>query len=331
MSLHGDHLVQHISKAQLRSQNTLHVVGVCSNPVRYQSRYRLAREWIGHMARTDCVDLTVVEATFGDRQNELEEASQHAGANYYPVRVGSESWIKEPLINLGIRHAIARDRYAKYFAWIDMDVFFRDGNWAQETLHQLQHFHVVQPWQDCADLRPSGGIYQHFKSFGYQHQRRVPKQMWPAQPYEYAHSGFAWACTRLFFENVRGLMDFAPLGSADHHMAFACIGEVDDTIHGKMSPSFFRLCREWQAAAMRVTKGEVGFVNGRIEHYFHGPKARRYYRERWQILVDHGFDPDTDLAYDEQGIRVIAQSKPALEQAIGLYNRSRVEDSIEEN
>ncbi len=329
-SLHGEHLVKHVLHKELRDENTLHAVGVCVNPVRYQSRYRLARKWIAHMAQVPCVRLLIVEAAFGERQHELVETCNEHGVEYYPVRVDSETWFKESLINIGMRRIIGRYPHAKYLSWQDMDVFFRDANWAQETLHQLQHFHVVQPWQSCADLGASGNILRDFASFGYQHQRRAPKQMHPSQPYEYAHSGFAWACTRLFWENVRGLMDFAPLGSADHHMAFACIGEVNNTVHGKMSPEFKRLCLEWQTWAMKVTKGEVGFAPGRIEHYFHGPKNRRYYRERWQILIDHGFDPTKDMSYDEQGLRVIS-AKPALEQAIRLYNRSRHEDSIEEN
>jgi len=112
-------------------------------------------------------------------------------------------------------------------------------------------------------------------------------------------------------------------------MAFAMIGEVANTVHGGMSASFKRRCAEWQDRALRITKREVGFVPGRIEHMFHGPKKRRYYRERWQILIDHNYDPDTDLAYDAQGLPIIV-GKPALEQAIRLYNRSRFEDSIEE-
>jgi hypothetical protein len=175
------------------------------------------------------------------------------------------------MLNLGMRRILVNHPEARYLAWIDMDVFFNEKGWALETLHQLQHYHVVQPWQDCADLGPHGGIYQHFRSFGYQHQRRMPKQKHPSQTYyQYAHSGFAWACTRTFYEQVQGLMDFAILGSADHHMAFAMIGETKDTIHGMMHPSFFRRCYEWQDKAMRITKGEVGFVNGFITHEFHG-------------------------------------------------------------
>lgn len=37
----------------------------------------------------------------------------------------------------------------------------------------------------------------------------------------YGHTGYVWACTRYFWENVGGLMDFCILGSADHNMALA--------------------------------------------------------------------------------------------------------------
>lgn len=328
-------ITNHVTKSALKSDNTLHVIGVCSNPVRYHSRYMLAREFITEMVKTPCVKLHVVEASFGDRSLELEEICTQAGASLYPLKITSEAWIKESMINIGFRRVTGEYPQAKYFAWIDMDVFFRDPNWAQETLHQLQHFPVVQPWQDCADLGPHGGIQRHFRSFGYQHQRRAPKQKHPSQKsYEYAHSGFAWAATRGFLEQMWGaggssgpLMDFAILGSADHHMAFACIGETQDTIHKMMHPSFFRKCYEWQDRAMRYTKGEVGFCQGRIEHKWHGKKNRRFYRERWQILVDHEYDPDRDLMHDAQGL-VTLVGKPSLEQAIRLYNRSRLEDDV---
>lgn len=320
------HTADHIKHHGLRSDSTLYVVGVVSNPVRYNSRYRIAREWIQHMAHTPHVQLVLVEAAFGDRHWEVTDE-----CNDFHIRLNtrSEAWIKENMINIGMRAVLAKHPSAKYLAWVDADVFFRTPGWALETIHQLQHFSVVQPWQDCLDLGPHGNVFQHFKSFGYQHQMRVPKQKWPGQPYPYAHSGFAWACTRHFWENVRGLCEVGILGSSDHHMAFAMIGEVRDTIHSKMAPSFFRICEEWQRRATRVTHNEVGFVHGRIEHQFHGPKKRRYYRERWQLLWENGYDPDTDIMYDEQGLLHIV-GKPALEQAIRLYNRSRLEDSNEE-
>lgn len=330
-----NHLVDHITRPQLQSDNTLYVIGVCSNPARWHSRYRVAREWIAHMLATPNVHLIIVEAAFGDRQHEL---SPTEGQNYtfIPVRVKSETWIKESMIMLGMKHAIVKFN-AMYLDWHDMDVFHRDPYWAQEALHQLQHFEILQPWADCADLNFQGGITRHFRSFGFQHQRGGPKQKHPSQKYyEYAHSGFAWSCTRKFAEFMWGagdsngpLMNWAILGSADHHMAFACIGETKDTIHKMMHPSFFRKCYEWENRAMMVTKGDVGFVPGRIEHVFHGPKNRRYYRERWQVLVDHKYDPDTQLWTDEQGITTL-YGNHKLEHAIRKYNRSRFEDDISE-
>lgn len=288
------------------------------------------------MIRTPNVHLTVVEAAFGDRHHELSPDADLY--DHVKLRTSSESWIKESMLNIGYRSVIGKYPQAKYFAMIDMDVFFRDPNWALESIHQLQHFDVIQPWQDCADLAPHGGISRHFRSFGFQHQKRSPKQKHPTQTYyEYAHSGFAWCYTRRFLENMIGaggsngpMMNWAILGSADHHSAFACIGETKDTIHRMMHPSFFRKCYEWQDKAMMITHGEVGFSTGRIEHKWHGMKSRRYYRERWQILVDHKYDPDKMLMNDPQGLTILIGNNK-LEQAIRLYNRSRMEDGIDEH
>lgn len=321
----NNHLQNHIKHNDLVSDSTLHVIGVITNPIRYHSRYRLYNEWQEAMIKTPNVKVYTVEAAFGDRHHEITTSDNNQNLQ---VRSKQEIWIKENMINLGVKHLLPQKW--KYMAWVDCDVFFRDPNWAIETIHQLQHFPVVQPWQDCLDLGFHGNVFQHFKSFGYQHQRRIPKQKWPGDYYQYAHTGYAWACRRDFYENVQNLMDIGILGSGDHHMAFAMIGEVKDTVHKKMSGSFLRRCNEWQDRAMRITHGEVGFTNGRIEHQFHGPKKRRKYRERWQILIDNKFDPDLDLMYDSQGLLNLV-GKPALLQDIHLYNVQRLEDSIEEN
>ncbi len=314
------HLANQILHPELRSDNTLHVVGVVSNPERYNSRYRLAREWLERMQATPNVQVHLVEAAFGDRQHELEAPSKHC------LRVSTNAWIKENMINLGVKHLLPVDW--RYLAWVDCDVEFRSPTWAQETMHQLQHFAVLQPWAHVADLTHQGSVSSSTASFG-QTDATGKREIQTPNGYTYGHTGYAWACTRSFWEQVEGLVDFCILGSADHHMALACVGECERTIHTQMISPFFRKLLEWQARAVRVTHGEVGFVEGRIEHHFHGPKKRRYYRERWQILVDNAFNPDTDLMRDAQGVIHIV-GKPALESAIRKYNRARLEDSIED-
>ncbi len=323
MSSHAQHLVSHIRNPTLLNDNTLHVVSMVSNPVRFHRRYGLFRQYQAEMEATPNVKLHTVEVAYGDRPFEVTEAGN---PRHLQLRTRQELWHKENAINLGVRHLVPRE--AKYIAWVDGDITFRNPEWAQETLHQLQHHPVVQPWQHVSDLGFEGDIMGTFDSFCSLYRRGIQIQTNPSEPYKYGHSGFAWACTRAFWEQAGGLMDFPILGSADHHMAWAMVGEVHKSVHGMMSEPFKRRCTEWQRRAYMLTKGNVGFVKGRIEHHFHGSKKNRQYRERWQLFIDHRFNPDSDLMYDQQGLLMLI-GKPGLEQDIMRYMRHRNEDSID--
>lgn len=276
------------------------------------------------MEQTANVKLYLVEAAYGDRHHEITtcENSRHG-----MVRINSNAWVKENLINVGVQQLFPRDW--KYMAWLDTDIFFRDPHWAQEALHQLQHFNLIQPWSQCADLGHHGNINTLFNSFGYLQQAGIPIQKHQHDPYRYGHSGFGYCATRLFWENLpRGLMDFCVLGSADWHMAWAAAGEVDVTLRTFISHSYNRRAREWQHGAMKTTHGQIGFCQGRLEHKFHGAKPNRKYKERNGILIECGFDPDKHLAYDAQGVIHIVGNKK-LEHEIHQYNLNRKEDSID--
>jgi hypothetical protein len=344
--MHGTHLVNHIKHGDTIDDTTLHVVRVVSNPVRYHSRYRLAREQEEFLKKCPNIKLYTVEAAFGRRHHEIVEKQSDTSLL---IRTSSEIWIKENMINLGVRHLFPRDW--KYMAWIDADVIWNDPSWGLEAIQQLQHYQVIQPWTDGLDLGNYGNVLQHFRSFGHQHYLEfdhdlnnamhgrkpstvttgfAPASAMPNLDYRrFGHTGYAWACTRLFWENVNGLMDFCILGSADHNMALAMIGNVDFSINGKMSKAFFDKCHEWQEKALRITHKQVGATHDRLEHAFHGCKKNRFYTERWKILVHFGFDPVKDLMYDDQGVIKLI-GKPDLEHAIRHYNRSRREDDISE-
>lgn len=323
------HIHRQIKKPELQQDSTLHVVGVISNPARYHSRYRLARDFIAEMEATKNVKLYIVEAAFGDRHFEVTDSDNPRNLQ---LRTDYEIWHKENMVNLGVKRLLPPNW--KYVAWVDCDVSFRDPDWALSALHEMQHFPVIQPWSDCMDLGPKGNVMQLFRSFCAVHASGAPMKRLNhhsrAGEYKYGHSGYAWACTREFWEAVGGLMDFPILGSGDNHMAWAMIGDVDESIHKKMIRTFRTRCHDWERRAYRVTKGQLGFIEGRIEHHFHGPKAARRYRERWQILLDHFFDPDMDLSYDEQGMLYLI-GKPKLQDEIRRYMRGRNEDSTEES
>lgn len=326
--MHRGHLVQHVQRHDLRSDNTLYVIGVVSNHARYQSRYRLARDFMARMEATPNVQLCIVEAAFGDRHYEVTDGNNPW---HLQVRTNSEIWWKEAQINAGVRYLLPRDW--KYLAWVDMDVEFDNPQWALDTIHQLQHYPIVQPWQNAINMGPHGNILRTWDSVGFKVHKHGPKVLkdkkYTGDPYTFGHCGYAWACTRAFFENVCGLIDYAILGSADHHMALGCRGSYSLSIHSMVHGNFMRLCHEWQERAMQVTHGIVGHTVGHLRHHFHGPMSRRGYIDRWNILVRHQFDPIADLRRDERGMPLLI-GKPHLEHDIRMYMRNRHEDSIEE-
>jgi hypothetical protein len=319
------HLSNHIKHQELRSDNTLHVIGVISNPVRYHSRYRLFKEWYERMKNTPNTKVYVVETAYGDRHHEVTEKGH---PNHLQLRTNSEIWIKENMINLAVRDLLPRDW--KYVAWVDCDVEFSNPNWALDTIHQLQHYAIVQPWQSAINLGPDGEILKSFDSVGYKNYRGKHHcdKKYTGDPYIFGHCGYAWACTRAFWENVGSLIEVGILGSSDHHMALGCCGYYSHSVHSAVKGSFMDICHDWQTRAMQLTHGIIGFTVGHLKHYFHGSMGRRQYVNRWNILIEHGFDPKKDLMRDAQGLIKLC-GKPRLEHAIRLYNRDRLEDSIE--
>jgi hypothetical protein len=294
----------------------LHVVTAIANPIRWESRIRLYREFERHMLASG-VHLTTVECAYGDRPFELAGDPR---VNHVPVRARSLVWTKENLLNIGISR-LPQDW--KYVAWIDADIAFRRANWAADTVHALQQYDIVQPWTDCYDLGPRDEHLQAHRSFCKQWMDHQP--VGPG-PYRFAHPGYAWAATRGALEHLGGLIETASLGAADHHMALALAGKMERSLPGGIEPGYVRPIAQWQARATAHIAGNIGCIPGTIEHSWHGAKARRRYVDRWQVLVRHRFDPFTDLKRNIWGVFELAGNKPGLRRDIDAYMRGRDED-----
>jgi hypothetical protein len=66
---------------------------------------------------------------------------------------------------------------------------------------------------------------------------------------------------------------------------------------------------------------------GTIEHHWHGRKTDRKYWERWQILEQYAYNPETDIKKNTWGIFEMAGNKPMLTQAVAGYFHARNEDA----
>ncbi len=302
----------------------LHVFTARANPLRWAAPDRIFSQWAEHMLDSG-VTLTVVECQYGER--DFACALPHV--NHIGVRAKTWCWTKENLLNIGIQ----RTPTARYVATADSDVFFRRADWASETVEALQHYDVIQPWTHAYDLGPNDELMAQHVSFC--RQLRYGKPVWADRPdfwssaggaYEYPHSGYCWAWTRQALDWLGGLLEICGMGSGDHHMALALAGHAEHSLPGQALGAYATHVLRWQDRARRHINGNVGFVDGTIEHRFHGRKADRGYLSRWQMFLRHEFNPDTDLKRNMHGVFEWAGNKPELRREFDLYLRSRQED-----
>lgn len=276
------------------------------------------------------VKLITVELAFGDRPFVVTESNDPLDIQ---MRTHEELWQKEAMINAAI-HRLPHNW--EYVAWIDADIQFQRQDWAEETWNQLQHFMFVQPWATCLDMGPNLEVIQTHKSFCYQWWRNNfnPPVKSGYYPYDgtFFHPGYAWAARREAVDLVGGLFDTAILGAGDHHMALAMIGCADRSCPLPRDNRYYKKIKIWEDRCTKYIKKDIGFCDGIILHGWHGKKKDRRYRERWSILTDNQFDPDTDLRRDSQGLWQLNVDTPRqirLRDEIRAYFRQRQEDSID--
>jgi len=309
------------------------VVAVISNSVRYRSRVRLFKKFHKEM-RDAGAQMIVVELAYGRRAFEVtEEGNPH----HLQLRSEAEIWHKENMINLGVLRLTEVAPDWKYFAFIDADISFVPSHsfverqrWISETIHQLQHYAVIQMFQHAVDLGPTGEVFAKHEGFAWSyHEGKITKQ---TQKYTSFHPGYAWAIRREAFTQVGGLIETAILGAGDRHMAYGMIGMMNVSIQPKLHPNYSVPLMQWQARAERYIQRNIGYLPGTIVHHWHGKKKDRKYHDRWNILVQNQFDPYTDLKRNEHGLLelvVITPRQMKLRDDIRKYMRSRNEDSLD--
>lgn len=346
---------------QWSEDQTLHVSVSYSNPFRWQTRRRLANDYIRHMRNSPNISLWVVEMAYGDRPHEVTSPDHPQDIQ---LRTNHELFHKENGWNIGVSHF---PQGWKYGCCSDADFHFTRHDWALETIHQLQHYEFVQPFSSYVDV--SGNIYgqkdvpMRYNSaffFNYiQNGYKVSPQYHngvvtttkdgkvtftkagadayasalKAEPSEggvfmrgVGATGGAIAFRRSAFEAVGGMLDRCILGHADWYMAFQLVGVEPPDIHSqRYHPDYKRYVRSWGERAKEL-KRNVGYTDGHAIHYWHGSKTRRAYSSRDVILARNQYSPYDDVHADYQGVWRLNPNKPELRDDIRRYFISRFED-----
>jgi hypothetical protein len=229
-------------------------------------------------------------------------------------------WLKESIINMASTH-LPKDW--KYLAWIDADILFLNQNWVQDTKEILEYYDIAQLFQTAVNMGPRGEAMKTDKSFGYMHSRSGTPYT-ASDKYGFWHPGYAWACTRSAWGKMGCLLDWAILGSADRHMALAWIGQVETSCPGNVHTNYTKMLLEFQ----KKCKGlRIGNIDGTILHEWHGRLEDRKYKERWDILTRHQFDPLSDLGLSKDGIIQLVKNGVRMQVELDSYFLGRKEDS----
>jgi hypothetical protein len=311
--------------------DTLYIVTCVSNPLLWKSRIQLAEKAIKSWLLEPNVHVTLVECTYGNRPPELEHLKKDHRVTYIQVKARTLLWIKENLMNIGINR-LPHD--ANYIVTIDADIIYRKKGWAMDIINELNIYPIVQPWYSALDLGPNDEIiaaHRSFSSLFFDGKPVVPrfdeKMRLTNSPYQYGHPGYVWAWTRPFLNWTGGLFEYGGIGSGDHNMALALINHAHMSLPKTVNNNYRNLLYSWQNLAQSFNGVKLGHTNHTIEHFFHGNKSARAYNTRWQMFVEHEFDPITDVKRNSFGVLEFAGNKQKLEHVWHKYMKSRSEDS----
>ena len=333
----------------------LHVVTMVENPLRWRSRYNNFDAFEAMVEASSAVPY-VVEVAFGDRHFEVTSPNN---PRHLQLRTYQELWHKENALNLLIERL---PKEANYIAWLDADVQFTRRDWAQETLHLLQHYKFLQMFSHAHDLdsdcAPIGGagvegastsyIYNYYErmsrpsdaSFKDKPVGHIPrsKQAFVNGYYPpaargrgpWVHPGYAWAARKSALNEIGGLIDFAILGSGDWHLATCLLEEAERSIYSGYSDGYKRRVLEVEWKCKKYIRRNVGYMPGLVTHLYHGSKENRNYGNRWKFLALAQYDPGLDLKRDHQGLYQLEdrgdERSISLREGIRAYNRMRNED-----
>ena len=202
-----------------------------------------------------------IELVFSGRQPEIADSLRVHGSSIL--------FHKEKLFRILERRI--PPSYHK-IALLDADILFDDASWYTKTSALLDTHDVVQPFENA-----------HWLDIEYKRAVLSRPSVVKMQSAEYDssfHPGFAWCFRRDYYRKV-GFFDLAVSGSGDTLSAAAWLGKTIP----KKSKSLPECVREAHAAFCKLKKPRIAFLKGcDVFHLFHGPRRKRMYQERHELL-----------------------------------------------
>jgi hypothetical protein len=288
------------------------VIAAYFNPCGYESRRNTFRRFLLSLAEQQ-VPVYVAELAIGNQAHELAPSN-----HVLQLRAGDVMWHKERLLNLLI-YAVPR-RYCK-IAWLDGDVIFADPAWYRKASEALTYFELIPPYATCQHLGQADDITYTTNSLAH----RARSSAHDLFNFSLAQPGLAWAARRELLEAFP-LLDWMVVGGGDLLMALAAYGCWEHPYIDQLPCSLRSYWRSGANSLSARIRGNVGCTDSLLRHLWHGSLRDRLYIKRLDILREHAYDPEVDVAVDASGILTWASRKPALHAAVASYFAARNED-----
>lgn len=313
---------------------TLHLIVSLFNPSGYQSRYTRYHQFAEYVSKFKNVQLWTVE---GVHPGQDFQVTRENDPFHLRVRLSEWIWHKEALLNVLIKK-LPDD--GNPIAWVDADIIFARPDWVEATLEKLEEVDVVQMFSQCQELTDEYNLLPGNLRRGMIAAYKAGMHMHTDGPCAYprpgpittvlGHCGYAWAMTREALRKMGGkLLDHAIVGSGDYQMATAWCGDVSAAIPSGISEGYLKAIQDY-AQLVKDEGITVGFVPGIALHLWHGKRKDRGFEWRDRILVQHQYNPATDIAYDETGLIHLVEDGSgrvqSMHEAIKGYFNSRNED-----
>ena len=303
-------------------EDKLHIIIVLSNPCNTAIRYILAREFIRRMKDEKDIVLYIVELAYGSQDFHITDSrdKKHLQLRSHDTPI----WNKENLINIGVKRLLPSNW--KSMAWIDSDIEFESTTWASDTLKILNgHKDVVQLFSHVDFMDANGDTEHIFVGFGFQYLKKMKRSTGMKKILSYWHPGFAWACTKKFYDKMGGLYEYAITGDGDMLMASCFISNYMSALPRDVSTDYRNSLKKVEE---RIVGCRLGYVPGIIRHHYHGSIKSRNYDSREQILTKNNYSPTIHLCYDKNGLLIPSDKFPkSLMDDIMSHFQSKDEDS----
>lgn len=253
----------------------MQIIAVHFNPCRYKK----LQDNLLATIEASAYKIDVVELVYDDDEQQIP--GSHV---VHASRKDQVLWHKESLINIGM--SLSDDPNV---CWIDGDVVFESREWAAKTEAKLEHYAVVQPFDQCApfDLECS----EIFPSFAAVYQvRRNPT--WHAKP------GYAFAWRR----SIGQLPDLGICGGGDLLTWIACSGWWSHPLLTLFAPAWRTMILSQSIQFSLATAEDIGVAYNRLYYMAHGSHTNRRYNERYTVLNNMDFDPSKHLERRDNGL-----------------------------